>query len=170
MAKQISAGILLFRVCGGVLEVFLIHPGGPYWRNKDAGVWSIPKGLLEQGDDALTAAKREFREETGSPVDGECIALAPLRQPSGKVVHAWAVEGDIDASSITSNVFSLEWPPRSGRQQEFPEADRAGWFTLAAAREKILAGQRGFLDQLEAQLDTHAKGAREPRSPRPSDR
>jgi predicted NUDIX family NTP pyrophosphohydrolase len=149
VARETSAGILLFRIRGDVPEVFLVHPGGPYWRNKDAGAWSIPKGTLEEGDDELTAAKREFQEETGSPIDGEFIALAPLKQAGGKVVHAWAVEGEIDPSSITSNVFSMEWPPRSGRKQAFPEVDRGAWFTLAAAREKILPGQRGFLDQLQ---------------------
>ena len=148
MATQISAGILLYRLRKGALEVFLVHPGGPYWRNKDVGAWSIPKGLLEEGDDELAAAKREFEEETGSRVDGEFIELTPLAQPSGKVVHAWAVEGDIDASSVRSNTFRMEWPPRSGKMQEFPEVDRGAWFTLDLAREKILNGQRGFLDQL----------------------
>ena len=160
MAKPVSAGILLYRVRRGALEVFLVHPGGPYWRNKDAGAWSIPKGLLEEGDDALGAAKREFEEETGSGVSGEFIELTPLKQSSGKIVQAWAVEGDIDASSITSNAFSIEWPPRSGKQQEFPEVDRGGWFTMAAAREKILAGQRAFLDQLEARLAALASAKR----------
>jgi predicted NUDIX family NTP pyrophosphohydrolase len=154
MAKQISAGILLYRIRNGALEVFLVHPGGPYWHNKDLGAWSIPKGLLEEGDDELAAAKREFEEETGSPVDGEFTPLAALKQPSGKVVHAWAVEGDIDASSIKSNTFPMEWPPRSGKMQEFPEVDRGGWFTLAAARERILNGQRGFLDQLERLVES----------------
>jgi predicted NUDIX family NTP pyrophosphohydrolase len=148
VTKPISAGILLYRIAAGVLEVFLVHPGGPYWRNKDAGAWSIPKGLLEHGDDPLAAAKREFREETGSPVDGEFIALAPLRQASGKMVHAFAVEGDIDASAIVSNLFPMEWPPRSGRMQEFPEVDGGAWFKLPEAREKILSGQRAFLDEL----------------------
>ena len=157
MAKQISAGILLYRVRKGALEVFLVHPGGPYWRNKDVGAWSIPKGLLEQGDNELMAAKREFEEETGSPVNGEFVELAPLKQPSGKVVHAWAVQGDIDASSVRSNPFPMEWPPRSGKMQQFPEIDRGGWFTLDIAREKILNGQRGFIDQLERRLNGPAK-------------
>lgn len=152
MTKAISAGILLYRIGGGALEVFLVHPGGPYWRNKDAGAWSIPKGLLEHGDDPLTAAKREFHEETGSPVEGEFVALAPLRQSSGKVVHAFAVEGDIDAAAIVSNLFPMEWPPRSGRMQEFPEVDRGAWFELPEAREKILSGQRGFLDELDRRI------------------
>jgi len=152
VTRPISAGILLYRLRSRALEVFLVHPGGPYWRNKDAGAWSIPKGLLEGGDDALTTAKREFREETGSEVDGEFIALAPLKQPSGKIVHAFAVEGNIDASAIASNLFPMEWPPRSGTMQEGPEVDRGGWFNLDEAREKILTGQRGFIDQLEQRL------------------
>jgi len=152
MAKRISAGILLYRLRDGTWEVFLVHPGGPYWRGKDASAWSIPKGELEEGDDPLTAAQREFHEETGSRLSGKFIALAPLRQPSGKIVHAWAVQGDIDASSVVSNTFSMEWPPRSGKQQEFPEVDLGGWFTIATGREKILRGQRGFLDQLQEHL------------------
>jgi predicted NUDIX family NTP pyrophosphohydrolase len=150
VSKVLSAGILLYRVRSGGVEVFLVHPGGPYWRNKDAGAWSIPKGLLEPGDDTFAAAKREFQEETGSPIRGELVPLAPLAQPSGKVVHAWAVEGDIDAASIRSNAFSLEWPPRSGKLQSFPEVDRGAWFTLAEAWKKMLPGQRAFLEQLEA--------------------
>jgi len=152
MARQTSAGVLLYRLRKGALEVFLVHPGGPYWRNKDVGAWSIPKGMLEQGDDELAAAKREFQEETGTAIDGEFLELTPLRQPSGKIVHAWAVEGDIDAASVRSNTFPMEWPPRSGKMQEFPEVDRGGWFTLDLAREKISSGQRGFLDQLQARI------------------
>ena len=153
MTKSVSAGILLYRFRGGMLEVFLVHPGGPYWQKKDTGVWSIPKGELEEGADALTTAQREFQEETGSEMSGEFVPLSPLKQPGGKLVHAWAVNGDIDASSITSNTFRIEWPPRSGKEQEFPEIDRGAWFTISAAKEKILAGQRGFLDQLERQPD-----------------
>lgn len=148
MTASVSAGILLYRVRAGMTEVFLVHPGGPYWRRKDAGAWSIPKGELEEGADALTTAQREFLEETGASPRGEFVPLTPLKQPSGKLVHAWAVSGDLDASSITSNTFRMEWPPHSGRQQEFPEVDRGGWFTIAVAKERILAGQRGFLDQL----------------------
>ena len=129
-----------------------MHPGGPYWQHKDAGAWSIPKGELEEGADALATARREFHEETGFEVSGEFVALAPLRQRSGKLVHAWAVKGDIDASSIASNTFSIEWPPRSGNQRQFPEVDRGEWFTIAVAQEKISAGQRGFLDQLQQYL------------------
>ena len=155
MTKRASAGILLHRLRDGALEVFLVHPGGPFWRGKDAGAWSIPKGELEaEGADALATARREFEEETGSPVDGELVALKPLKQKSGKLVHAWALRGDIDAASVRSNTFSMEWPPHSGKQQEFPEVDRGAWFTIATAREKILPGQRGFLDQLQEYLDS----------------
>jgi predicted NUDIX family NTP pyrophosphohydrolase len=150
MARLVSAGILLYRVRGGVLEVFLVHPGGPYWQRKDAGAWSIPKGELEEGADALATAQREFLEETGSSVSGEFVSLTPLKQPSGKLVHAWAVSGDIDPCAITSNSFRIEWPPRSGKEQDFPEVDRGAWFTILVAKEKILAGQRGFLEQLAA--------------------
>ncbi|MBC8007901.1 MAG: NUDIX domain-containing protein [Prolixibacteraceae bacterium] len=147
--KKISAGILLYRMRTGTPEVFLVHPGGPFWVRKDVGAWSIPKGESEGGADLLDTAKREFFEETGSPIDGKFVSLTPLKQRSGKLVHAWAVEGDIDAASVRSNTFSMEWPPRSGKQQEFPEVDKGGWFTLSAAREKLLAGQLGFLDELE---------------------
>ena len=157
MPKRTSAGILLYRLHGGTCEVFLVHPGGPYWRGKDAGAWSIPKGELEEGDDPLAAAQREFHEETGRRLSGKLVALAPLRQPSGKLVHAWATQGDIDASSVKSNTFSMEWPPHSGRQQQFPEVDRGEWFEIAAAREKILRGQRPFLDQLLALLASPKK-------------
>ena len=152
MAKKISAGILLYRIRDHALQVFLVHPGGPYWARKDDGAWSIPKGEVSEGTDPRTTAYIEFQEETGSPLQGRLIALEPLKQPGGKVVHAWAVEGDIDASSIRSNTFALEWPPRSGRMQEFPEVDRADWFDLATARRKLLPGQVGFLAQLQAHL------------------
>lgn len=151
MAKKQSAGILLYRMRVGIPEVFLVHPGGPFWARKDAGAWSIPKGEFEEGD-PLAAAKREFLEETGSAIDGTFVTLAPLKQRGGKVVHAWAVEGNINAASVKSNTFSMEWPPRSGRQQEFSEVDRGGWFTIPAAAEKLIAGQRGFLDELERML------------------
>ncbi|HVY05528.1 MAG TPA: NUDIX domain-containing protein [Burkholderiales bacterium] len=153
-----SAGILLYRINGHAPEVFLVHPGGPYWTKKDAGAWSIPKGEIDKDEDPLAAAKREFGEETGSPVSGEFIPLRPCRQAGGKVVHAWAVEGDIDADAIRSNLFSMEWPPRSGNEQEFPEADRGGWFSFARAREKLLAAQHGFLDQLEQMLELRLAG------------
>jgi predicted NUDIX family NTP pyrophosphohydrolase len=152
MAKKISAGILLYRIRDHALQVFLVHPGGPYWARKDEGAWSIPKGEVAEGTDPLATANIEFQEETGSPLQGQLIALEPLEQPSGKLVHAWAVEGDIDPASIRSNTFALEWPPRSGRTQKFPEVDRADWFDLATARRKLLAGQQGFLAQLKAHL------------------
>jgi predicted NUDIX family NTP pyrophosphohydrolase len=148
MAKKETAGILLYRVGQGAFEVFLVHPGGPFWMKKDDGAWSIPKGEIEEGEDHLHAAKREFREETGFSLDGNFIAFTPLKQRGGKTVHAWAVEGDVDAQSIKSNLFSMEWPPRSGKHAEFPEVDRAGWFTLEAAKEKILPGQAEFLEEL----------------------
>src|SRR5690606_31187822 len=153
MAAKRSAGILLYRLRSGAVEVFLVHPGGPFWARKDAGAWSIPKGEFDEGEDALAHAKREFFEETGSPVDGDFHALAPVRLKSGKTIHAWAVEGDIDADAIRSNLFSMEWPPRSGRQAEFPEVDRGGWFALPMAREKIQEGQRSLLAQLAEVLD-----------------
>jgi len=152
MATSASAGILLYRIRSGALEVFLAHPGGPFWAEKDAGAWSIPKGEYQEGADPLESAKREFFEETGSSIDGKFVALTPLKQPSGKRVHAWAVMGDVDASSVRSNTFSMEWPPRSGKQQEFPEVDRGEWFTIPVAREALLAGQRGFLNELEQKL------------------
>ena len=147
MAKQ-SAGLLLYRVREGALEVFLVHPGGPFWAKKDLGAWSIPKGEIGGGEDPLEAARREFEEETGFRPEGVFRELAPVRQKSGKVVHAWAVEGDCDAAAIRSNTFPLEWPPRSGRWMDVPEMDRAGWFDLDTARAKILEGQRGLLEEL----------------------
>jgi predicted NUDIX family NTP pyrophosphohydrolase len=151
MAKQ-SAGLLLYRIRQGAPEVFLVHPGGPFWAKKDAGVWSIPKGEAAPGEDLLARAQREFTEETGFAIAGEFRPLAPIRQSGGKIVHAWAVAGDCDAATITSNTFDLEWPPRSGRVQAFPEVDRARWFGLAAAREKINPAQRGLIDELERLL------------------
>jgi predicted NUDIX family NTP pyrophosphohydrolase len=149
MAKT-SAGLLLYRLRRGVPEVFLVHPGGPFWAKRDAGSWSIPKGEADPGEDLLAAARREFQEETGLSVDGDFHALAPVRQPGGKLVHAWAVAADCDAATVRSNTFEMEWPPRSGRRQLFPEIDRAAWFDLPAARAKINRGQLGLLDQLES--------------------
>ena len=144
-----SAGILLFRRGGEGLEVLLVHPGGPFFARKDDGSWSIPKGLYEDGEEALAAARREFAEELGSPCPtGDALELGEIRQKNGKRVTAWAIEGDLDAASIVSNTFELEWPPRSGNLQTFPEVDRAAWFTLDAARTKILAAQASFLDRL----------------------
>jgi predicted NUDIX family NTP pyrophosphohydrolase len=130
--------------------VFLVHPGGPFWRNKDAGAWSIPKGEIGAEEGPLEAARREFQEETGFAASGKLTELMPVKQAGGKVVVAWAVEGDFDAAAIRSNTFSIEWPPRSGKQVEFPEIDRAGWFSLENARKKILKGQIPLLEQLEA--------------------
>jgi predicted NUDIX family NTP pyrophosphohydrolase len=149
MAKgRRSAGILLHRRREGRLEVLLVHPGGPFWKGRDEGAWSIPKGEYDEAEDALDAARREFTEETGFAVEGPFVELAPVRQRSGKVVRAWAVEGDCDAAAIRSIAFSMEWPPRSGRMAEFPEVDRAGWFSIEEARAKILAAQAPLLDGL----------------------
>lgn len=147
---QISAGILLFRRGAAGLEVFLIHMGGPFWARKDAGAWSIPKGLIDADEDPLAAARREFREETGQEVDGAFLPLAPIRQAGGKIVQAWAVEGDIDADNIVSNTYRIEWPAGSGRWRSYPEADKGGWFAIQQAAEKIVAGQRALLSQLPA--------------------
>jgi predicted NUDIX family NTP pyrophosphohydrolase len=148
MAKQ-SAGILLFRFRENELQVFLVHPGGPYWAKKDDGAWSLPKGEFGDDEDGLTAAKREFTEETGFDIDGRFIPLNPVKQKGGKTVYAWAVEGDIDATALESNTFTMEWPPRSGRRQAFPEIDRADWFNCATAEVKILQGQRDLIHQLQ---------------------
>jgi predicted NUDIX family NTP pyrophosphohydrolase len=145
---QRSAGILLFRRRGGAIEVLLVHPGGPFWARKDDGAWSIPKGEYAPGEEPLAAARREFEEETGAPVTGAAIALGAFHQPSGKIVEAWAVEGDFDPTTLKSNTFTLEWPPRSGRMREVPEVDRAGWFAPEEAARKLLKGQRPILEAL----------------------
>ncbi len=147
-----SAGILMYRLSGESIEVFLVHPGGPFWAKKDAGSWSIPKGEYDPGEDALSAARREFNEETGFDVDGDFIPLAPIRQKSGKIISVWAVEGTADATAVRSNTFRVEWPPRSGRQAEFPEVDRAGWFNTGEARMKLTSGQAPFIDSLCARI------------------
>lgn len=152
MSKK-SAGILPFRLRNGHLEVMLVHPGGPLWAGKDEGAWSISKGLFEENESPLDAAKREFREETGFKVDGGYIELGRIRQPSGKMVYAWAVEKDLDEMKVVSNKFSMEWPRRSGIIREFPEIDRAGWFDIEIARNKILKGQQGFIDRLLSAID-----------------
>ena len=154
-----SAGLLPYRRRNGVLEVFLVHPGGPFWATEDDGAWSIPKGEFAAGEDPLTAARREFTEETGFAVDGAFIPLAPIKQPSGKVVYTWIVPGDYDAALVRSNTFTLK-----GR--EYPEVDRAAWFDLAQAKRKILRGQLGFLDELEhltreSATDRGGSGARD---------
>jgi predicted NUDIX family NTP pyrophosphohydrolase len=148
VAKRLSAGILLYRIRRADPEVFLVHPDGPYWAKKDDGAWSIPKGEYGEDADPLTTAKREFFEETGSEATGSFRPLSPVTQPSGKVVSAWVVEGDLDAATVKSNTFSLEWPPHSGRMQEFPEVDRGAWFDIPTARTKLQPGQRDLLDQL----------------------
>jgi predicted NUDIX family NTP pyrophosphohydrolase len=146
----LSAGILLWRHgADGVVEVLLGHFGGPLWARKDAGAWAIPKGVVEAGETPGQAARREFREELGFPAEGELVPLGRIRQKGGKYVEAFALEGDLDAAAIRGNHFTLEWPPRSGRMQSFPEIDRAAWFTLAEAREKILPSQLPILDALE---------------------
>jgi predicted NUDIX family NTP pyrophosphohydrolase len=152
VAKR-SAGILLYRGARGAPEVLLVHPGGPFWARRDAGAWSIPKGEYEPGDDPRTCALREFEEETGAALPpGELIDLGDVKQKGGKVVSAWAAEGDLDAEAVRSNTFTMEWPPRSGRTVEFPEIDRAGWFAVDAAREKLVAAQAEFLDRLLERL------------------
>lgn len=142
----------MYRRTPGAFEVFLVHPGGPFWKNKDDGAWSIPKGeydaLVDPREDPLTVARREFEEETGYAIDGTFIALEPVKQAGGKIVSAWAVEGDCDATQIKSNTFTMEWPPKSGKQQAFPEVDRAGWFTPDEARAKLVSAQRAFIDAL----------------------
>lgn len=145
---RISAGLLLYRRRGAALEVLLVHPGGPFWRNKELGAWSIPKGEAAAGEDLLDVARRELREELGVDVDGAFLSLSPVRQAGGKLVHAWAVAADLDADAIVSNTVQIEWPPRSGRQQTFPEVDRAAWFGLDEARRRILSGQVPLIDEL----------------------
>lgn len=143
-----SAGLLLFKNGPDGLEVLLVHPGGPFWAKKDDGAWSIPKGELEDGEAPLAAAIREGREELGIEVAGEFVALTPVRQAGGKTVLAWAVRADFDPTRLVSQTFEMEWPPRSGRTQTFPEVDRAAWFTIDEARRKILKGQRPLLDDV----------------------
>ena len=149
-----SAGILLYRFQKDGVEVFLVHPGGPFWVNKDNGSWSIPKGEYNDDEDALEAAQREFQEETGLSIQGNFIELGEVRQPSGKRVMVWALENDQEVEDIRSNTFQLEWPPKSGKMQEFPEVDRGGWFSIPEARQKILKGQIPFLDKLEEKIKT----------------
>jgi predicted NUDIX family NTP pyrophosphohydrolase len=143
-----SAGILMYRRAGNELEVLLVHPGGPFWARKDLGAWSIPKGEYSENEDALAVAKREFEEETGARVQGDVLPLGEVVQPGRKIVTAWAIEGDFDPSDLKSNSFEMEWPPKSGRRQSFPEVDRAQWFSPADAREKILKGQSEFITRL----------------------
>jgi len=155
---QRSGGILLFRRAGRAPEVLLVHPGGPYWAKKDLGAWSIPKGLIDGQEDPLAAARREFSEETGGAATGAAIPLGDFRQPSGKVITAFAVAGDFDLALFRSNLFAMEWPPKSGKTAEFPEADRAEWFPLAEAEAKIVSGQRPILAALAERLGSAADG------------
>jgi predicted NUDIX family NTP pyrophosphohydrolase len=148
MAK-VSAGLLLYRKRNHALEVFLAHPGGPFHANKESGVWGIPKGEMDEGEDALAAAQREFEEETGFKPRGPFLALTAVTQKGGKLVHAWAFEGDFDPEKMKSNTFTMEWPPHSGKQQEFPEVDRGAWFSLSEARQLINPAQISFLEELQ---------------------
>ena len=150
-SKEISAGLLAFRR-GSEVEVLLAHPGGPFWAKKDDGAWTIPKGLADPGEDFLAAARREFTEETNLTADGEMMALAPVNQKSGKAVHAFAFEADFDLMRFTSNTFEIEWPPKSGRRQSFPEIDRIAYFALSIAMGKILTYQQPLLRELEKRL------------------
>jgi predicted NUDIX family NTP pyrophosphohydrolase len=147
-----SAGLLLFRITAGGLELLLVHPGGPFWSRKDAGAWFLPKGLVEDGEEVLAAAQREFEEETGIVPKGPWLELGSVKLKSGKTVHAWAFEGDCDPTRIRSNTFTLEWPPRSGKVQEFPEVDRAAFFTLEGAREKANAAEMPLIERLVERL------------------
>jgi len=157
MNARSSAGILVYRIVDDRVDVLLVHPGGPFWAKKDAGAWTIPKGEFDEAaEDAETAARREFVEETGQPPPDELISLGSVKQSGGKVVHAFAGEGDIDVTDIRSNAFEIEWPPRSGRTQSFPEIDRAAWFAPDSARERMLAGQRPLLDALLRRLRSDA--------------
>jgi len=151
MTKK-SAGILLYRFREGELQVFLVHPGGPFWARKDKAAWSIPKGEFDDLEAPLEAAKREFQEETGMPVTGDFINLGEVKQPGRKIIYVWAVEGDCDPAAIKSNTFEMQWPPKSGKYKSFPEVDRAGWFSLGEAREKLHKGQIVLVDRLAEKL------------------
>lgn len=148
MAKK-SAGILLYRIQNKNPEIFLVHPGGPFWAKKDDGAWSIPKGEFEDNEDPLDAAKREFEEETGLRISGEFVQLNPIKQKSGKIVFAWALEGNFDPATIKSNSFEIEWPPGSGKMRSFPEIDKAEWFSITVAKTKINSGQSALINELE---------------------
>lgn len=142
----------MYRYQKDVLEVLLVHPGGPFWSKKDLGIWSIPKGEYNESENPFIVAKREFQEETGFQAEGEFTPLKPLKQSKYKIITAWAVEGDCDASKIESNTVTMEWPPHSGKEKEFPEVDRAAWFTIDTAKKKLLKGQVGFIEELCALL------------------
>lgn len=151
-SAKISAGLLMYRKRGGALEALLVHPGGPFWANKDLGAWTVPKGECAPGEELLACARREFQEETGFAPTGPYTPLPPLKQAGGKMVHAWAVQGDCDPAMLRSNSFTMEWPPRSGRRREFVELDRAAWYSLDEARRRILPSQAPLLDALERLL------------------
>ena len=153
MASKKSAGILLYKK--SPLRFFLVHSGGPFWKNKELGAWSIPKGEFTDEEDALSTAIREFKEETGQIVEGDFIALQPVKQKGGKIIYAWAVEGDADAANITSNNFSMEWPPSSGKFREFPEVDKSEWMSLEDAMQKINPAQAGLIAQLQELINIH---------------
>jgi predicted NUDIX family NTP pyrophosphohydrolase len=148
-----SAGILLYRRKAKELEIFLVHPGGPFWKGKEMGAWSIPKGEFTEGEDPLTVAKREFEEETGQTVDGNFVELTPIKQKGGKMVYAWAVEGNADAGNIVSNTFKTEWPYKSGKWITIPEVDKAGWFSVEEAKEKINSAQAGLIEELVSRIN-----------------
>jgi predicted NUDIX family NTP pyrophosphohydrolase len=152
-----SAGILLFRFKNEKLEVMLVHPGGPFWANKDEGVWSIPKGLPEDNESPLNTARREFKEETGFDADGEFIDLGVLNQSSAKIVHVWALKKDVDITNIVSNTITYEWPKNSGKMQQIPEVDKAGWFDIEIAKRKIIKGQIGFINKLKEVINHSQK-------------
>jgi predicted NUDIX family NTP pyrophosphohydrolase len=157
--EAVSAGLLLFRRYRGRLEVLLAHPGGPFWANRDAGAWTIPKGAANAGEDLLATARREFGEETGLHPEGPFLLLGSVRQKAGKVVHAWACEGDADPAALVSNTMWAEWPPGSGRRVEFPEVDRCEWFSAEEARAKLNPAQAEFVGRVEAALAAEADGA-----------
>ena len=161
MPTKTSAGLLMYRLAEDAVQVLLVHPGGPFWKKKDEGAWSIPKGEAEPGEDLLAVAQREFQEELGLEATGPFVELTPVKQKGGKVVHAWAFEGDCDPSQIASNTFTMEWPPKSGRQMEFPEVDRADFFDLETARKKVNPGQVPLLDELEKLVFSRGQDGRQ---------
>jgi predicted NUDIX family NTP pyrophosphohydrolase len=153
-SKKQSAGILLYRMKKNRLEIFLVHPGGPFFANKDAGSWSVPKGEFGENEDPLEVAKKEFEEETGQQIKGDFFALSPIKQKGGKTVFAWAVEGEADETKMISNTFTIEWPPRSGKMKEFPEVDKGEWFDTATAKEKINSSQAALIEELVKKLES----------------
>jgi predicted NUDIX family NTP pyrophosphohydrolase len=158
MVKKSSAGLLMYRSAGRSVEILAVHPGGPFWAKKDLGSWSIPKGEFDESESAFEAAKREFTEETGASPEGTFIGLKPVRHKSGKIVHAWAIEGQFDVGSLKSNTFELEWPPKSGRIQSFPEIDRAGWFSIPDGVAKLVPAEVSFVDELASILKVEVTG------------